>query len=329
MILTSQRCGVLIDGEYIDPQSGDDKITYECGCADKERQEIVWGFVLSAEGRETPPPPKTKDYPPPIPRHRGKIVMQRSTAAAGELDSHENWQRAPAEPRPDFRRFDGSEGTPEDDLSTQDEWFGAPTSPAKITSSSVVPSYLPRSPKPQYSLRVRQQPARACVGGFGGIYEQPVDPPPIIEIIEGTEELTPSALQSFEIQCSLWNEDGTQHIRTVGPTSDTGIGKESPVQMQGLYARVMRGNTSPSALHLQDEHGRLGYFCIFPDLSICVDGIYRLRFDLSIPPQRVPAVSALSDRFQVYPSDILYGMSPSSPIIVAFAKQGVKIENLL
>jgi len=94
------------------------------------------------------------------------------------------------------------------------------------------------------------------------------------------------------------------------------------------------GNSFANALHLQDEHRQLGYFCIFPDLSICVEGLYRLRFDLirlSIPPQPLADANhiavALSDRFQVFPTDKFGGMSPSPPIIIAFAKQGVKIEN--
>jgi len=70
---------------------------------------------------------------------------------------------------------------------------------------------------------------------FSGINRQPVDPPPIVEISEGTEKLTPSAVQSLGIQCTLWNEDGTQHrniIRMVGPTSGAGTAEEWPVQTQ-------------------------------------------------------------------------------------------------
>ena len=67
--------------------SGHDKITYECVCLGKETEDIVWGFVLSAEDRETPPTPKPRDsLPPPIQRiaaPRVKVVMQRQKTQGG------------------------------------------------------------------------------------------------------------------------------------------------------------------------------------------------------------------------------------------------------
>jgi hypothetical protein len=53
----SKRCGILIDGIYTEPQTGQDKITFECSCLNKGNQDIVWGFVL-LEHRTTPPTPK-------------------------------------------------------------------------------------------------------------------------------------------------------------------------------------------------------------------------------------------------------------------------------
>jgi len=44
-----KRCGVLIDGQYIEPQSNHDKITYECGCPHQATQDIVWVFVPQSE----------------------------------------------------------------------------------------------------------------------------------------------------------------------------------------------------------------------------------------------------------------------------------------
>jgi len=77
---SSNRCGVLIDGQYIEPLLGRDKITYECGCLDKSTQCIVWGFVLS-DDHESQSPPAPIDSPPPrVQRNaapRLKVVMQR------------------------------------------------------------------------------------------------------------------------------------------------------------------------------------------------------------------------------------------------------------
>lgn len=80
--MSSKQCGVLTDGQYIEPQSGHDKITYECDCLVKGTQEIVWGFVLS-DDREHPATPKLKESPPPVERlvtPRVKVVMQPRTA---------------------------------------------------------------------------------------------------------------------------------------------------------------------------------------------------------------------------------------------------------
>jgi hypothetical protein len=77
----SKRCGVVIDGEYIEPQTGQDKITFECSCSEKESQDIVWGFVVSGH-RETLPTP-TPTLAESLPRvqrvvgPRVKVVMQR------------------------------------------------------------------------------------------------------------------------------------------------------------------------------------------------------------------------------------------------------------
>ena len=87
---SSNRCGVLIDGQYIEPQSGRDKITYECGCLDKSTQCIVWGFVLS-EDHKTPPTPAPRDSPPPqVQRNavpRLKVVMQRQRTQKDDLSA--------------------------------------------------------------------------------------------------------------------------------------------------------------------------------------------------------------------------------------------------
>ena len=79
---------MLIDEQSSDESlSGHDKITYECACLGKETEDIVWGFVLSAEDRETSPTPKPRDSPPPpiqrIAAPRVKVVMQRQKTEGG------------------------------------------------------------------------------------------------------------------------------------------------------------------------------------------------------------------------------------------------------
>ena len=85
---SSKRCWVLIDEQSSNESlSGHDKISYECACLGKETEDIVWGFVLSAEDRETPPTPKPRDsLPPPTQRiaaPRVKVIMQRQKTEGG------------------------------------------------------------------------------------------------------------------------------------------------------------------------------------------------------------------------------------------------------
>jgi len=80
---SSVRCGVLIDGQYHEPQSGHGKITYECACLDEKSQDIVWGFVLSDDRHESAPTPKPKESPPPQVRRpvvAPRVAMHRQTA---------------------------------------------------------------------------------------------------------------------------------------------------------------------------------------------------------------------------------------------------------
>jgi hypothetical protein len=77
---------VLIDGQYIEPQSGRDKISYECGCLNKSTQCIVWGFVLSEDHEAQSPPPLINSPPPLVQRiaaPRVKVVMQRQKTQGG------------------------------------------------------------------------------------------------------------------------------------------------------------------------------------------------------------------------------------------------------
>jgi hypothetical protein len=133
----------------------------------------------------------------------------------------------------------------------------------------------------------------------------------------------------------LWNEDGTQHrniiCTKVGPATGLGTAEELPVQREEKHARVMMGNVFANALHLEDEHKQLGYLCIFSDLSIRVEGIYRLKFDLlrlAMPAQPVAGANrtitfVLSHRFEVFQAKRFGGMSPSTRLTMELVRQGV------
>jgi Velvet factor len=200
---------------------------------------------------------------------------------------------------------------------------------------------LPPGTDTGFKLHVRQQPERARMCGFGEKDRRPIDPPPVVELEETNGPISPGQRQRLVVQCTLWNEEGTEHrniIRTTtgtGPTAGLGSAEELPVQPEEKHVRVMMGNIFANAKHLNDEKEVPGYFYIFPDLSIRVEGRYRLKFDLLrvvLPPPSPdsPGVNqviaeVLSDVFTVYAAKKFPCMKESTALTRAFARQGVKI----
>jgi hypothetical protein len=209
-------------------------------------------------------------------------------------------------------------------------FFGPPANPTLI---------IPPGTRTDFKLVVRQQPERARMCGFGEKDRRPIDPPPIVELIENNGPVSPSQKQTLVLQCTLWNEEGTEHrniIRTTtGATAGLGSAEELPVQPEEKHARVMMGNIFANAVPLEDEHGKRGFFYIFPDLSIRVEGRYRLKFDLlrvvlppgppALPGTNHVAAEVLSDVFVVYAAKKFPGMMQSTELTKAIARQGIKI----
>lgn len=174
--------------------------------------------------------------------------------------------------------------------------------------------------------------------GFGEKDRRPIDPPPIVEVQGRQGQISQDQLQKLVLQCTLWNEEGTEHrniIRTTTNASVAGLGtaEELPVQPEEKHARVMMGNIFANAMTLEDDRGRKGFFYIFADLSIRVEGRYRLKFDLllvDVPPGTEPGANQVvaempSDIFVVFAAKKFPGMMQSTELTKAFARQGVKI----
>jgi len=209
-------------------------------------------------------------------------------------------------------------------------FYGPPAKPRLI---------LPPGTDTGFKLKVRQQPERARMCGFGEKDRRPIDPPPIVELEETKGPISPTQRAQLVVQCTLWNEEGNEHrniIRTTTGAATAGLGsaEELPVQPEEKHARVMMGNIFANATYLDDDKGVPGHFYIFPDLSIRVEGRYRLKFDLLrvvLPPgPPSPGVNqviaeVLSDIFVVYAAKKFPGMMASTDITRAFARQGVKI----
>lgn len=111
--------------------------------------------------------------------------------------------------------------------------------------------------------------------------------------------------------------------------------------------RNLIGNNVTNAFKLFDDQGKLGVWFVLQDLSIRIEGKFKLKFslfklspttifesidqngndgDLSVPGKSIPILDyKYSDVFQVYSAKKFPGVMDSTPLSKAFAGQGVKI----
>ncbi|OQE96785.1 hypothetical protein PENNAL_c0001G05325 [Penicillium nalgiovense] len=184
-----------------------------------------------------------------------------------------------------------------------------------------------------FDLIIRQQPNRARVAGGkekvpvkrGGAEltekepdlmapaeRKPIDPPPIVQLRvreEGTY-LAQHYLQSpyYFMCCSLY--DATE---------------ERPVPVAPSTALA---GTLVSSLHrLKDVDNSDGGFFVFGDLSVKIEGEFRLKFTLfEMRKDRVSYLkTVISERFTVSPPKSFPGMMESTHLSRSFADQGVKL----
>lgn len=91
--------------------------------------------------------------------------------------------------------------------------------------------------------------------------------------------------------------------------------------------RSTTGSIVSSLYRLKDLNGQEGAFFVFPDLSIRMEGSYRLKFSLFeiINTDIYYCASVISDVFEVYPAKKFPGMKESTALSKIFADQGLKI----
>ncbi|KAL3491374.1 velvet factor-domain-containing protein [Aspergillus germanicus] len=174
------------------------------------------------------------------------------------------------------------------------------------------PTLPPPSQSDDFDLIVRQQPTRARVAGGKEKERKPVDPPPIVQIRvreEGTY-LAQHYLQSpyFFMCCSLYDAQDDAPASGSPSTNLTG--------------------TLVSSLHrLKDVDNTDGGFFVWGDLSVKVEGDFRLKFTLfeMRKTEVVYLKSIISDRFTVSPPKSFPGMAESTFLSRSFADQGVKL----
>ncbi|KAI9361617.1 velvet factor-domain-containing protein, partial [Zopfochytrium polystomum] len=167
-----------------------------------------------------------------------------------------------------------------------------------------------------HSLTLWQQPKHSRMCGFGEkVDRRPVDPPPIIQL----EIKMP---QGSDESWYLYNPYYFMYATLLLPDSDD----ELHLLRDGK-TRSTTGSIVSSLYRLKDVNNKEGAFFVFPDLSVRLEGRYRLKFSLFeiVNTEIYFCTSICSDVFHVYAAKKFPGMEESTFLSKMFAEQGLKI----
>ncbi|KAF9163188.1 hypothetical protein BGX21_007321 [Mortierella sp. AD011] len=131
----------------------------------------------------------------------------------------------------------------------------------------------------------------------------------------------------FVLHVSLWSADGKE-VRNMIATP----GQSEPPKL----TRILMGSLVVSPILLNNPEGVPGWYFSFPDLSIRTEGVYTLKFSLmrfgsfdfmSNDGGHASTLVAeeISEPFTVFSAKKFPGMTESTELSKAFAKQGLKI----
>jgi len=203
------------------------------------------------------------------------------------------------------------------------------TTPISSIAPSAAPPYRYLIPE-DIVLVVRQQPREALVLTAGkDKNRKPVDPPPIIQLIV-QQEADPHKhfLQSpyLFMTCTLYDQNGDK------PVVEKSVVEKSVVEESGSSVKkesVLAGSLVSSLHRLKDNDNTEGAFFVFGDLSIRVQGRFRIRFtlfDLRKEEREVVSLGYItSEPFSVVAQKDFRGLEESTPLSRCFADQGVRM----
>ncbi|BFZ60542.1 hypothetical protein YB2330_001579 [Saitoella coloradoensis] len=164
----------------------------------------------------------------------------------------------------------------------------------------------------QYDLLIRQQPDRARVCTFKEKERRPVDPPPIIQLkVREPYDAASNYLQNpYFFMCADLVPSAARD-----PERTTAVN------------RTLAGTVVSSLHRLKDVDNSDGGFFVFGDLSVKLEGEYRLKFTLFelVKNEVIHLQSCISKPFIVYAAKSFPGMSESTFLSRSFADQGVRI----
>ncbi|CAB4378464.1 unnamed protein product [Rhizophagus irregularis] len=199
-----------------------------------------------------------------------------------------------------------------------------------------------------YRLEVSQQPIRARMCGFGDKDRRPIDPPPVVRLLVSTADGTPVPESSVDhsmmiVHAGLWSENRTEERSLVInpssiPTQSTGPSSTVMSLNAPSCTRNLMGHCTSSAYVLNNNLGQQGIYFIFQDLSVRTEGTFTLKFSFcDVKGLLVRSLSGYTNSrgsvaaevysapFKVYSAKKFPGMTESTALSKAFAKQGIKI----
>ncbi|KAF9579694.1 hypothetical protein BGW38_003944, partial [Lunasporangiospora selenospora] len=162
-------------------------------------------------------------------------------------------------------------------------------------------------------LSIRQQPERAKMCGTKERDRRPIDPPPIVQI----KLSDPSADKHKDYLQSPYLFMCCNLVTVKDPSGDI----VAPAH------RALAGTVVSSLHRLKDVDNSDGGFFVFGDMSVRIEGRFRLRFTLFelVEGQVVQIMSTVSDPMTVFPGKSFPGMAESTFLSRSFSDQGVRI----
>ncbi|KAJ1836217.1 hypothetical protein IWW55_000041 [Coemansia sp. RSA 2706] len=205
-----------------------------------------------------------------------------------------------------------------------------------------------------FRFTIVQQPIRARMCGSSDKDWRPLSPPAVIKLelfdMNGNRVIENTFMQHLVVHTTLWNESKEEELTVVELPHNTNskrISAAAKSRKRGVtqfgqltlepgleIENNLLGDASATSWVVEDEHGERGCFFVFPNLSIRLEGRYRLRFLLiKLPsmtdpqPTMVPKClgTVFSEAFDVYSIKTFPGMIESTPLSRALAQQGLKI----
>ncbi|PIA15973.1 hypothetical protein COEREDRAFT_8934 [Coemansia reversa NRRL 1564] len=207
-----------------------------------------------------------------------------------------------------------------------------------------------------FQFTIVQHPIRARMCGSSDKDWRPLSPPAVLKFelfdFEGNHVIDTMFMQHLVVHTTLWSADKSEELTVVELPHNSNskrISAAAKSRKRGVthfgkrasepgleIENNLLGDYSASSSIVEDEHGERGCYFVFPNLSIRLEGRYRLRFMLIRLPsmgncdtleQMVPKTLSeiYSEEFDVYSIKTFPGMIESTPLSRALAQQGLKI----